>query len=190
MRRSLRVALVTGVFVMSSCGSQPAAADIGTGYRKGVVVQEGPRKPRKPRMPVVRVAGVRSAPQVREKAAGRIARPVIKPAAKKVTAKKVAVSSPSWAGKRAPYNQTGYVNGFPCGGKLPTCRVLQCESKGNPRAENPRSSASGLWQVIDGTWGGYGGYSRASSAPASVQNDHAVGLWAGGRGRSHWRSCL
>lgn len=87
-------------------------------------------------------------------------------------------------------NSTGHVNGYPCGGDLPTCRVLACESGGNPTAENPRSSASGLWQFLDSTWAGFGGYARASHAPAAVQNEKARQLWAGGAGRSHWASCL
>lgn len=84
----------------------------------------------------------------------------------------------------------GSVNGYPCGGDLPPCRVLRCESGGDPTAENPTSSASGLWQILDSTWAGYGGYARASHAPAEVQNEKARALWANGRGASHWRSCL
>jgi hypothetical protein len=81
------------------------------------------------------------------------------------------------------------VNGYPCGGSLPPCYVLMRESRGDPYAENPTSSASGLWQVVDGTWGGYGGYSHASHAPVSVQNEFARQLWAGGAGCSHWSAC-
>jgi hypothetical protein len=73
-----------------------------------------------------------------------------------------------------------------CGGNLPPCSVMQCESGGNIRAENPTSSASGKWQIIDGTWNGYGGYSRASDAPESVQDERAAQIYAGGRGRSQW----
>jgi hypothetical protein len=85
---------------------------------------------------------------------------------------------------------SGTVNGYPCGGALPPCRVLACESGGNPTAENPTSTASGLWQITDGTWGGAGGYSHASHAPVSVQNAKAAQLWAGGAGASHWSACL
>lgn len=61
-------------------------------------------------------------------------------------------------------------------------RVRSCESGPNGYAtggraldydysnENPKSTASGGWQVIDGTWGGFGGYHHASSAPRSVQD--------------------
>ncbi len=73
-----------------------------------------------------------------------------------------------------------------CGGDLPPCCVLARESGGDPRAENPVSTASGLWQFVDGTWGGYGGYSHASYAPVSVQNDRARQVWAGGAGASNW----
>lgn len=106
---------------------------------------------------------------------------------------------PGWAGNHAPYGETGYryhhhpgdaQRGYPCGGELPTCHVLECESGGNPEAQNPSSSASGLWQITNGTWNHYRGYHRAREAPASVQNDKAVELWAGGEGSGHWRACL
>lgn len=77
-----------------------------------------------------------------------------------------------------------------CGGDLPPCSVMRCESGGNIRAENPRSSASGKWQIVDGTWAGFGGYARASHAPEEVQDAKARLLWAGGRGAFHWKSCL
>jgi hypothetical protein len=54
--------------------------------------------------------------------------------------------------------------------------VVQRESRGDPRAENPTSTASGLFQFLDGTWQAYSAeagigeqYRRASAAPASVQ---------------------
>jgi Transglycosylase-like domain len=73
-----------------------------------------------------------------------------------------------------------------CGGDLPPCSVMQRESGGNIRAENPSSSASGKWQFIDGTWNGYGGYSHAADAPEEVQDAKARALWAGGAGCGHW----
>ena len=63
---------------------------------------------------------------------------------------------------------------------------MMCESKGNIRAQNPTSSASGKWQVINSTWNGYGGYATAASAPESVQDAFARQLYAGGAGRGHW----
>lgn len=78
----------------------------------------------------------------------------------------------------------------PLSGPLPPASVQACESKGDYQAENPRSSASGGWQILDGTWDGYGGYARASDAPRAVQDAKAAELWAGGAGRSHWRACL
>lgn len=77
-----------------------------------------------------------------------------------------------------------------CGGSLPPCSVMMCESKGDNTAQNSTSSASGKWQITRGTWGGYSGYPSAASAPESVQDDKARQLWAGGAGASHWRSCL
>lgn len=79
------------------------------------------------------------------------------------------------------------------GGSLPPPSVQRCETRGSAdpyKAENPTSSASGGWQITDGTWGGYGGYDHAADAPPEVQDERARQLWAGGRGSSHWASCL
>jgi len=72
-----------------------------------------------------------------------------------------------------------------CGGNLPSCSVLKCESGGNIRAENPTSTASGKWQIINGTWAGYKGYPTAASAPESVQDERAAQILQSG-GRSQW----
>jgi len=75
-----------------------------------------------------------------------------------------------------------------CNGRdLPTCAIVHRESRFNPRAENPTSSASGLYQFIDGTWRTCGtGYGHASYAPVAVQVACARRIWNGGRGRGHW----
>lgn len=73
-----------------------------------------------------------------------------------------------------------------CGGDLPPCSVMMCESGGNLTAQNRHSTASGKWQILDSTWNGFGGYSRAMYAPESVQDDKARELYAGGAGRSQW----
>ncbi len=72
--------------------------------------------------------------------------------------------------------------------------VIAHESGGDPKAENPTSSASGLFQFIDGTWVGNArwvpearGYARASHAPGRVQwlvalhslNNGGHGNWRG-----------
>lgn len=85
--------------------------------------------------------------------------------------------------------EPGSINGFPCGQPLPPCFVMARESGGNPTAENPVSSASGLWQFIDSTWDGFGGYAHASWAPVDVQNEKARLTWAGGAGCGHWGAC-
>lgn len=87
------------------------------------------------------------------------------------------------------FGATGAINGYPCGGQLPPCWVLNRESHGNPLAENPSSTASGLWQFLDSTWAGYAGVSHASHASPLSQNERAASLWAGGAGCSHWQAC-
>lgn len=64
--------------------------------------------------------------------------------------------------------------------------IAKYESGGNPTAQNPTSSASGLYQFIDGTWDNYGGYSRAMYAPVSVQTEKFYQVWDGGRGAHNW----
>ena len=51
------------------------------------------------------------------------------------------------------------------------------------------SGASGKYQAMPGTWGGYAGYQYAADAPESVQDQWATELWNNGRGCSHWAAC-
>ncbi len=92
-----------------------------------------------------------------------------------------------------------------CGGDLPPCWVMRRESKGDIRVWNGicyapigyagryspcgGSSASGKWQIVRGTWAGFGGYLNAADAPEAVQDARARQLWAHGRGCSHWSAC-
>jgi hypothetical protein len=64
--------------------------------------------------------------------------------------------------------------------------IAKYESGGNPRAQNPSSSASGLYQFVDGTWNNYGGYSRAMYAPVSVQTEKFYQVWNNGAGAGQW----
>jgi len=64
--------------------------------------------------------------------------------------------------------------------------IVQRESGGDYKAENPTSTASGKYQFLDGTWGGYGGYQHASDAPPAVQDARACEVWDNGNGSSHW----
>lgn len=68
---------------------------------------------------------------------------------------------------------------------IPTA-IVMCESGGNAKAENPSSTASGLYQILDSTWNGYGGYSHAADAPVELQHQKASQIWAGGAGRGAW----
>lgn len=78
-------------------------------------------------------------------------------------------------------------------------RFLRCvishESRhaGGPKAENPISTASGLFQFLDGTWQGVAKwvpgaakYRHAASAPAAVQWEVALHVVKRG-GHSMWR---
>src|SRR5690606_3074634 len=67
---------------------------------------------------------------------------------------------------------TGTAHAGPPGGWDP---IIRCESGGNPRAQNPRSSASGLFQFIDSTWRRYGGLEFAPRAKdATVEQQYTV----------------
>jgi hypothetical protein len=66
-------------------------------------------------------------------------------------------------------------------------RIRHCESHDNYRAQNRHSSASGAWQIIDGTWNGYRGYTRAVHAPRRIQDAKALALYAD-RGTQPWNA--
>lgn len=64
--------------------------------------------------------------------------------------------------------------------------IAKYESGGNPKAQNPHSTASGLFQFINGTWNHFGGYARAMYAPASVQLQKFYIVWNNGKGAGNW----
>lgn len=66
---------------------------------------------------------------------------------------------------------------------LATIRTL--ESGGDYTAEAHGSTASGAYQIIDGTWNEYGGYARAVHAPRAVQDAKAVEMVTAILGRHH-----
>jgi hypothetical protein len=51
------------------------------------------------------------------------------------------------------------------------------------------SGASGKYQAMKSTWGGYAGYENAADAPEAIQDLWASELWNNGRGCSHWSAC-
>jgi hypothetical protein len=65
--------------------------------------------------------------------------------------------------------------------------IARCESGGRYDAENPRSTASGRYQVLDSTWDGYGGWDRAVDAPPEVQEAWAREAYARA-GTRPWRA--
>lgn len=82
---------------------------------------------------------------------------------------------------------TGTYNGMACNGSLPACCTLAIESHGVASAQNPRSSASGLWQDLTSTWGMFRGYFNAKDAPAGTQNERNAQIYAYGAGWSNWK---
>jgi len=71
--------------------------------------------------------------------------------------------------------------------------VIACESGGNAKAQNPSSTASGLFQFLDSSWAAYGGTkyaARAKDATPAQQYEianHAYAMsglspWAASRG--------
>lgn len=54
--------------------------------------------------------------------------------------------------------------------------IRQLESSNRYDAQAGGSSASGAYQITDGTWDGYAGYERAVDAPPEVQDQKAVEL--------------
>lgn len=71
-------------------------------------------------------------------------------------------------------------------------RIARCESHENPNAKNPRSTASGIYQFLDGTIRSLGYPAPARALPWPTQTEAFWKLWDGGKGASHWnasRSC-
>lgn len=68
--------------------------------------------------------------------------------------------------------------------------IKQCESGGNYQAQNPVSTASGAYQMLDTTWRSLHaskGYAKAKYAPKAVQDAAAVELY-NQMGTSPWAS--
>ncbi len=64
-------------------------------------------------------------------------------------------------------------------------RIRKCESGNNYAAQNATSTASGAWQILDGTWGNFRGYSRAVYAPPEIQDERAIRIFQSG-GTQPW----
>lgn len=70
--------------------------------------------------------------------------------------------------------------------------VMSCESRGNPNAKNPTSSAAGLFQFIRSTWDwvapnvGAGSYDSGAVYDPASNVAAAHWLWSSTGGWSHW----
>lgn len=53
-------------------------------------------------------------------------------------------------------------------------QVAGCESGGNPTAQNPTSTASGLYQILDGTWRDFGGTEFAPRALGATPEQQKI----------------
>lgn len=61
-------------------------------------------------------------------------------------------------------------------GFLACVRAHESDTAGGYSAQNPTSSASGAYQIINSTWGNFMGYPTAASAPPWVQDLRATQL--------------
>ena len=100
----------------------------------------------------------------------------------------VGASAGTSADTRAARASRASRSGGSAGGLTGIARAIaRCESGLNPRAENPRSSASGLFQFIDSTWQSVTGLAPPASAySVSTQVDAFYELWNGGAGAGNW----
>lgn len=112
------------------------------------------------------------------------------PAPEPVSAPASAPEPPAPAGECGGY--LGLIQAYwPADQVAKACAVMGCETgyTYSPTAENPSSSASGLFQFLDGTWqnakqhvAGASQYARASHAPAETQIAVAASWWS----RTSW----
>lgn len=80
---------------------------------------------------------------------------------------------------------TAYVEPPPA--TIASTTVAHCESGNRALLKNPASSASGIWQFLDGTWEWVTGLEPPARAyPRHIQRAAFDKLWNGGRGASHW----
>lgn len=101
-----------------------------------------------------------------------------------------AVRVPTTRASRSGHRSTRKTSGTRtrgCARQRTLAEIAAAESGGNYTAQNPRSSASGKYQVLDSTWAGYGNYRRAKDAPPEVQEQWAREAYAKS-GSKPWRA--
>lgn len=108
---------------------------------------------------------------------GRVARSGMQDAASRLRAGIAGAARSALTNLSGLGGKFGKISGGAGAGGVDIDRILatirQLESGGNYTARNPHSTASGAYQFINSTWGGYGGYSTAAAAPKHVQDAKA-----------------
>lgn len=63
-------------------------------------------------------------------------------------------------------------------------KIMMCESGGNPKAKNPKSSAKGLYQIIDGTWKDF----QCQGDPLNAEDNKRCAEKIARDGLHHWNA--
>jgi hypothetical protein len=126
-------------------------------------------------------AGQNAEPLALAAATGPASEPVVVADAARVPTVKRVSTAPRPQQKRKPVKRAKPK--LPPGWEYWSARIRGCESHGRPdaapdyNAENPTSTASGAYQILDATWGGRYGVHHASDATPEQQEAVAFDLY-------------